>query len=388
MKTALPMYASLKNAFLFLALAGLLTACNSAAQKDGLAAKRTALAEKRQTLKELRTEIQALQKEIERLDTAAQPSKVIPVKVNAVQPRRFEHFVNLTGQVKSEENVLLSAESSGRVVAIPVAEGEIVRKGQVIVELNNDALRNQLQEAKAALELAKTTFQRRASLWKDSIGSEIQYLQAKTNYESAQNRLEQLRARYQNTFIKAPVAGKVDNNQVNVGEFVAMGQPVVRIIDLANLYVEAELSEDYLKDVQQGDTVAVEIPTLDITQHQPVSFVSQYINPENRSFMVRIDLDTDNPHLMPNLLAHIKLRDYVNPQALIVPAMAVQRDLKGAYLFTVQQRDGKPVAQKVYVERGGSYGTSTEIISGLKPGAKVVTAGFNQLSNGDPVSLP
>ncbi|MDR9373490.1 MAG: efflux RND transporter periplasmic adaptor subunit [Schleiferiaceae bacterium] len=382
------LYAPFPKALLLLALTGFLGACNSAGQNDGLSAKKETLAEKEQTLKDLKKEISDLRADIKRLDTVARQQKVIPVQTKTVRPQPFDHFVKLTGTIKSEENVLLSAESTGRVEAIPAEEGQMVQKGDVLVQLKNDALRNQLQEAQAAFELAKTTYERRASLWKDSIGSEIQYLQSKTNYQSAQSRLEQLRSRYGNTFIKAPVTGKVDNIQVNVGEFLAMGQPVVRVIDLAHLYVEAELSEGYLEDVDVGDTVAVSVPALGITQRQPVTFVSQYINPANRSFMVRVNLATNSQRLKPNLLAQMKVRDYRNPQALVVPAMAVQRDLKGPYLFAVQQRDGKPVAEKVYVERGRSFGNKSEILSGLKPGTQVVSSGFNQLSNGDLVALP
>lgn len=359
----------------------------SACQPEGLAGKKLKLNQKEKELEALKEEIRQLETEIAQLDTTQQGEiKRVPVKVKEMSREVFRHYVEITGLVNSEENVLLSAEASGRVEAILVEEGDLVKKGQLLVRLNDDAIKQQLEEARAAYELSETTYQRRKALWeKDSIGSEIEYLNAQTNFKAAKNRLGQAEARYENTRLKAPVNGRVDNITVNEGEYVGMGTPIVRVVDMTSLEVEAELSENYLKSIDKGDSVIVRIPALDIKQTQAVTFAGQYINPDNRSFTVKVALDNADEMLKPNLLADLSFLDYQNPEALVVPAIAVKQDLKGQFVYVVVDKEGGPQTEKRYVERGRSFRDQTEILSGLEPGDQVVTAGFNEVSPGEEV---
>ena len=373
-----------KSALLF----GLLLAaasCNKEAKT--IEAKRALIEEKKEKITNLNIEIDSLKTQIAAMDTSAVKEEITPVKTKVLQPETFRHFVEITGTVASKQNLLLSAEVPGQIEEIKVKEGDRVRKGDVLIRQDNDAIKNQLDEAEAAYELAKTTFERRQKLWDQKIGSEIEFLQAKTNYKSAKKRLEQLRANYSNTFIKSPINGEVDVISVNEGEFAGAGTPVVRVVNLENPEIEAELSERYLPYIEKGDTVLVKIPALDQKQEVPVSFISQYINPENRSFMIKVDLENPDGKVLPNILANMVIQDYEAQNALVVPSFAIQKDLEGDYVYVVQKgKDGKPVAAKKYIETGRSSAGSTEITKGLKKGDEVVTSGFEQLNEGKAVS--
>ena len=375
------------NKSLVFALSILAASCT---MKDAgsLEEKKSKLAEKEEALAELQEEITSLKEEISELDTTTEETAII-TRVEAVDLKKgqFNHFVQLTGSVTSKENIMISAEASGRITSIPAKEGQTVKKGQVLMRIENETVANQLAEAKAAFDLAKATFEKRKNLWDQSIGSEIEYLQAKTNYESARSRLAQIRTQFENTIIKSPIKGSVDEINVNEGEFVNMGMPIVRVVDLDNVEIEAELSEEYLVSVHKGDTVTVKIPALGISMKTPISFVSQVINPNNRSFKIKVNLDNSKGVIKPNVLANIQIRDYKNQDALIVPSNIITKDLKGDFVYAVAQEGGDHIAKKKYVVKGRSSGSETEILEGLSEGDKIITAGYNQVNNGETVSI-
>lgn len=363
----------------------------SCSMKDAgsLEEKKAKLTEKEKELAELETEINTLKEEISELDTAGAKNNAIITKVEVAELKKgqFNHFVELTGTVTSKQNIMISAEAGGRVLSVPAKEGQKVSKDQVLVRLENEAVANQLSEAQAAYDLADATYKKRKNLWDQNIGSEIEYLQAKTNYESTRSRLAQVRTQYDNTIIKSPIRGSVDDIQVNEGEFVNMGMPVVRVVDLENVEIEADLSEEYLTAVHKGDTVTVKIPALGISMRTPISFVSQVINPNNRSFKVKVNLDNRKGIIKPNVLANIQIRDYKSEDALIVPSNIITKDLKGDFVFVVEKNGDATTAVKKYITKGRASGAETEILSGLEDGDKIITAGYNQVNNGEAVSL-
>ncbi len=374
-----------KVIYIFTAIS-LFAACN---QEPSLEDLKGELSTAQEEMGTLQVTIDSLEKKIAKLDTnrVAEPVKLVPVQVSTIAKQNFEHFVKVSGLVSSKQNVMLSAEGNGRVISIDAQEGDRVRAGQVIIRLENDFISSQLAEAKAAYKLAKTTFERRARLWKDSIGSEIEYLNAETNFLSSKDRLAQVEAQLENSKIIAPVSGVVDNINVNKGEFVGVGTPVVRIVDLYNLEVETDLSENYLKSIKKGDPVQVNIPALGLNQEEKIIFTSQYIKPENRSFTVKVALDNKNQMIKPNLLAELTFKDYQNDSAFVVPSIAVKKDLKGNYVYTVISDAKGNVVKKRYITTGYSFSDKSEITSGLSAGEQVIIAGFNEVSEGQEVSV-
>jgi len=376
----------MKKAIYIILAISLFAACNQEPKLEDLKGELSTAQEEMGTLQ---IAIDSLEMKIAKLDTnrVAEPVKLVPVKVRAIARENFEHFVKVSGLVSSKQDVMLSAEGNGRVISIDAKEGERVRAGQVIIRLENDIITSQLAEVKAGYKLAKTTFERRARLWKDSIGSEIEYLNAETNFISSKDRLAQAQAQLENSMIIAPVSGVVDNIKVNKGEFVGMGTPVVRIVDLDNLEIETDLSENYLRAIKKGDRVRVDIPALGLNQEEKIIFTSQYIKPENRSFTVKVALDNQNELIKPNLLAELTFRDYYNDSAYVVPAIAVKKDLKGNYVYTVVSDANGNVVKKRYITTGYSFSDKSEITSGLTKGEQVIVAGFNEVSEGQEVSV-
>ena len=374
-----------KVIYIFTAIS-LFAACN---QEPSLEDLKGELSAAQSEMGALQVAIDSLEKKIARLDTnrVAEPVKLVPVQVRAIATQNFEHFVKVSGLVSSKQNVMLSAEGNGRVISIDAKEGDRVSAGQVIIRLENDFISSQLAEAKAGYKLAKTTFERRARLWKDSIGSEIEYLNAETNFLSSKDRLAQVEAQLENSKIIAPVSGVVDNITVNKGEFVGVGTPVVRIVDLNNLEVETDLSENYLKAIKKGDPVQVSIPALGLNQEEKIIFTSQFIKPENRSFTVKVALDNKNAMIKPNLLAELTFKDYQNDSAFVVPSIAVKKDLKGNYVYTVVSDAKGNVVKKRYITTGYSFSDKSEITTGLSTGEQVIIAGFNEVSEGQEVSV-
>lgn len=366
----------------------ILGAMASCQQPDDLATKKALLDEKQGELSALKAEIIQLKEEIAELDTTKTQERNTRVKVQELRVGNFEHFVEITGTVTSEENIMISSEANGRITAINVKEGQRVNKGQLLVTIDNETERRQLEEAQAVYDLAETTYQKRKNLWDQSIGSEINYLQAKNNYETAKSRLEQTRKRYQNTLITSPITGTVDVIEVNLGETVGMGTPVIRVVDVDDVEIEAELSENYLASVKKGDSVKVNIPALGYSMMSKVTFVSQVINPNNRSFMIKVDVNNDKGLIKPNILANLMIRDYENDSAMVVPSNIVGKDLRGDFVFVaVKDEAGVDRAEKKYVNRGISFGERTEIKEGLEPGDRVITAGFDEVNQTEAITI-
>lgn len=368
-------------------LSMLAVAC-SMQPSDDLEAKKAELSEKQDALATLEGEIEALEEEIASLDTSSSVDDAgTRVEVVGLKKGVFNHYVELTGTVTSKQNIMISAEAGGRIEAIPAKEGQKVSKGQVLVRIENEAVTNQLSEARAAFDLAETTYKKRKNLWDQNIGSEIEYLQAKSNFESTRSRLAQIQSQYDNTVIKSPINGSVDDIRVNEGEFVNIGMQIVRVVDLENVEIEAELSEEYLTSVEKGDSVKVRIPSLGVKMQASITFVSQVINPDNRSFKIKVNLDNREGRIKPNVLANMQIRDYKHDEAITVPSDIISKDLKGDFVYGIEQKDGKTVATKKYIKKGRSSGPSTEILEGLNAGDKIIVAGYNQVNNGETVSV-
>ena len=349
--------------------------------------KKSLLTQKEADLATLQGEIETLKADISELDTTQEVEVATRINVEEPKEQSFSHYVELTGTVTSKENIMISAEAGGRIVSIPAEEGQRVTKGQILVRIENEAVTNQLAEAKTAFELAEITYEKRENLWDQNIGSEIEYLQAKSNFESTRSRYGQVKTQFENTMIKAPINGSVDVIQVNKGEFVSVGSPIVRVVDLAKVEIEAELSEQYMSNVHKGDSVKVKIPALGIVLTAPVTFVSQVINPDNRSFKIKVNLDNKEGRIKPNVLANLMIRDYMNEKAIVVPSKVITKDLKGDFVYVASNEGGVLKAEKKYIKKGRSSGAETEIQSGLNEGDKIITDGYNQVNNGENVSV-
>src|SRR6478736_2383014 len=359
-------------------LMALLAACSGkpetkTAQLEGLKKQQTELAKK----------IEALEKEV----AAENPDAVSKVKmkeiaVTALAPRSFDHYVQTQGSIVSIDNIQMSAKSAGVVTYVYAREGEAITQGQILAQIDNSLILRGIDELKANLELANTVFSRQKNLWDQKIGTEIQYLQAKSNKESLERRLATLQEQNEMTKLKSPINGTVETVNIKVGENVAPGVPAFRVINTSDLKAAAKISESYITLIQRGDKVSISFPDLNQTIDARVTFVGRNIDALTRSFPVEVKLPS-SAYLRPNMTAVMRVIFHTEPNALCVPVNVVQ-DINGEKVVYTAENDGKNlVARRKVVEVTGVYGPLAEIKSGLKSGDEVITVGYQGLNDGE-----
>jgi len=325
----------------------------------------------------------AINKKIDRLQQkldkenrakAITTGRKVTVNVMKLKPTVFNHFFNASAEVESVHEAYISPEVSGQIEEILVKEGDHVKKGQLLARLNSDVMQDNIREVKTSLELASYTYHKQKALWKKNIGSELQYLQAKTNYESLQNKLATLQTEYKRSFIKSPIDGYVDAIDAKVGELAVPGQRFCHVVNLKKLYLNAQISESYLPIVHVGDPVEVRFAAFpSIVLHKRIYRIGKVINKQSRTFKLQLKINNPKQLLRPNLLGIIRIKDYTNPHAIVVPSSLIHEDIQGYYLYVVVHRDGMELAEKRYIKPGKTFNNETEVVSGLKAGETIVT---------------
>lgn len=344
-------------------------------------------------LKELKIEknkidaqIAQLEKEIIQSGGVVELENKTYVQVAQIQAQTFNHFIEVKGTVISDNNVLVPAEMGGVVTSIKVKEGQNVTKGQLLATIDDAMIQSQLAPLETQLELVTTVYERQKRLWEKEIGSEVQYLQSKTNKQALEENIKALKVQLSKTKIYSPLNGLVDEIKMKEGEMAAPGKSGIRIVGTGNLKIKANISEKYYGDVKKGDVTHILIPNQNLDFEKPIFAVEQAINAANRTF----GIDIRPPHnikLSPNMLAVVTVNDYTNENAIIVPQNIVQTDNKGSFLFVVEDKDGGKYALKRIVTTGKSYKGKVEILKGLNDGDQLITTGYQNVSNGQKVTL-
>ena len=307
------------------------------------------------------------------------------VTVATIKDTIFNHYLDIQGSVDTKENILIQPEFSGTLTSLTVKAGQRVAKGQILGRVDDAGMSQQLASAENQYSLAKTTFDRQKNLWDKKIGSEIQFLQAQTQMISAQKAVAQIKAQLSKTVIRAPFSGTIDEVFAERGQVVAPSQQgLMRIVNLGNMYVSTSVPESYIGKLKVGDQVDVYLTSLNKTYKGKVRQVGNFINPNNRSFGIEVSLPNPDNLLRPNQVAKLKIVDYVNKNAIVVPTAVIQEDGTGSkYVYIVEGSNGKTgTAKKVIVEVGKSSDNVTEIKSGLSADDIIVTEGVNTISNG------
>lgn len=296
----------------------------------------------------------------------------------------FKHYFEVNGSVEAINAAFISPEINGQVNKIYVTEGQRVTEGQLLIKINSSITESSINEVETSLELAKIVYEKQKQLWDQNIGSELNYLQAKNNKESLESRLETLQAQMDMALIKAPISGIVDEVLVKEGELAIPGMQLIQIVNLDGLYVNADVSESYISKVKKGDIVNLEFPSLpDIKMEVPVFRTGNTVKSANRTFKVQLKINNVDNMIKPNVLAKIKINDYTDEQAIMVPSIIVKEDMQGSYVYTVINDK----ANKVYIETGRSYKGYTQVTKGLSVGDVVIVDGYNQVSDGKLVEI-
>lgn len=340
-------------------------------------------------LTELKTKRVAIQADLSKIDAALatleKKSDEALVETIAVKDTVFNHYVEIQGNVDTKQNVLVQPEMPGALVALNVKAGQTVSTGQVLGRVDDGGMSQQLAQIQTQYELAKTTFERQKRLWEQKIGSEIQYLQAQTQMVSLSKSVNQMKAQIAKTVIRAPFSGVIDEVFVERGQVVsASPQGLMRIVNLSQMYVSTAIPEMYVGKVKVGTLVETDITSIGKTYMGKVRQVAKTINPANRSFGIEVSVPNPENLLRPNQVAKLKIVDYSNKSATVVPTSVIQQDANGTkYVYVVTNASKNAgVAKKTIVKVGQNANNNTEILSGLKTGDVVVSEGANTVSEG------
>lgn len=359
------------------AVAALLAACSAATPDD----KKAQLEKLKTQQAEITKQVQQLEKEIAKENPTEVKVKLKDVAVTEVAPIRFDHYVQTQGSVEAEDNIAVSPKSPGVIVNVYVTEGQQVSKGQTLAQIDNSILAGSIESMKSQLELAKTVFERQENLWNQKIGTEVQYLEAKSRKETLERQLNSLQEQNNALRITSPINGTVDEIMAKIGEAVSPGQPAFRVVNTSDLKLSAKVSEAYSTQIKKGNQVKVSIPELKKDLESTVTFVGKTIDPLSRTFTVEIDLPSQKD-LRPNMTGIVKVIFHTEPAALTIPINVVQ-DINGEKVVFVAEQNGKnTVARKKVVQVEGVYNGQAQV-SGLTAGEKIVTFGYQGLNDGE-----
>lgn len=370
------------NKLIVASLLALMVACAPAGDTDKK--------EKEEELQTYKKELSELKKKIAKLEDELSDGNsdgVVAVVVKPIENQLYEHFVDVTGKVEADKNIVVSPESAGKIVSIDVKEGDRVKKGAVLARLNTEMLERSLDEIKINLQLATTTFERQSNLWKQNIGSEMEYLQAKSQKESLEQKMEGLQAQMDMALLRAPINGIVDNIIQKQGEMASPSAPFARLVNIDQVYITADVSETYLQKVSAGDAVSLEFPVIGKSFNAKVYRTSSVIDPDSRTFRLRINMNNANGEIKPNMLAVLKLRTFAADNALVVPSILVKKDFSGEFVFLAEEVEGKLLAKKRYIETGIKDNNNTLVTKGIKEGEKIIVKGYAQVVDGSAISL-
>jgi membrane fusion protein, multidrug efflux system len=334
----------------------------------------------------LNEEIADLQKSLD-AEGNKNGEKIYVVQAETLKPELFRHYIEVQGMVESDNNIFVPAESSGIVKKIHVKSGDPVKQGQLLAELDGAVYERGIDEVKNGLELANTVYERQKRLWDQKIGSEIQYLQAKNTKESLEKKLATLQEQYNMTKITAPISGHVDEIVIKEGEAAAAGFGAIRIVQLSKSKIKASVSDAYIGQIQKNDTALVQVNSINKTFPTVISSISHAIDPNTRTFLIELSIPKDMEQIKPNMMALIRICNYKNNNAITVPINTVQRTGNKYFLFVVAEKNGKYFAEKRFVEPGKYNKNRIEIVSNLKKDEKVITFGFNNLTEGQEIRI-
>jgi len=360
-----------------------LTSCSNQETEQSIRDQITAY---RKDVNTLNQQIADLEKKLSTMNSIDDNTQKIPVEVITVSYEPFNHYIQVSGSAEAVKEAYISPEVGGQIREIYVKEGDYVGRGQLLARLNTEISESSIADMESALELATVVFEKQERLWEKGIGSEIQYLNAKNNKESLAQKLVTLQAQLDMAMIKSPVSGIVDEIYRKNGELAMPGVQLMQIVNLEEIYINADVSETYLSEVNEGAIVQVEFPVYpDMRIEVPIYRKGNVINPNNRTFTVQLKLKNPDHLLKPNILSIIHINDFSADSALVIPSALVKQDITGSYLYTMEQTEGKWIAKKIYVVPGQSYLDKTMVTTGLKAGQKVIVQGYNQVSDGSEV---
>lgn len=386
----------MKNIFLMLIATIVITSCGEGKKntvKNALASNNLeTIRKKRQELVDeqqvLHDKIMVLDEKISVLDT----TKNVPlITTFRAKTEAFNHVLELQGNVTTKNLMVITPEYNGILTNVYVKEGQKVSKGQTLAKIDDGGLSQQLAQQQIQADLAQTTFERQKRLWDQKIGSEIQFLQAKSTYDGQSKAVAQLQSQISKTLVKAPFSGTIDDVISEQGSVVAAGQSqLMRIVNLDDMYIETEVPERYVNTITKGKNVEVDFPVLGKTMMAKVRQTSSVINPANRTFKAEIAIPNKEKSLKPNLTARLKINDYTNEDALLIPQSIISENAEGEqYVYVVTDKNDKNqgTALRVIIKTGKTQGDQIEVLEGIENNAEIIQEGARSVKDGQTVEV-
>ena len=383
---------SMTRIITLLCLAVVLYTCGSAQETDTPQTSeelQAALKERRDALRELTKEVEDLEERLVEVDPDFAPNATL-VAYETIAPSSFTNFAEVQATVRAAETAMATAEIPGRILRMPFEEGDVIRKGQLVAVLDVEGTETQRAELETAASLSQTVYERQKKLWDQNIGSEIQYLQAKNNYERIQQQIKAIDIQANKANVYAPLSGTVEQVMLRTGESAAPGTPILSIISTNDLQIVADAPEALLTKVKPRQEVRVRVPASDVEFRAPITRIGRSVDPSNRTFEVEVDVPRQYINqLKANLLAEVEVLDYEAADQIIVSQDYILQEVDGQrYVFVAEDgEDGGLVARKTYVATGQSYNNKAIIESGLEVGARIITNGTRGLTDGQPIAL-
>lgn len=370
----------MKNNILISGILILLIACNGGNNKQ------TTLNKLHKEHDKISEEIKKLEDEIAK-EKGVDSTKIVTIESIVVKPQEFCHFIEVQGKVDGEDNCGVSAKTMGVITDIFVKEGDAVKKGQTLAQIDDAVMRQSLNEVQTQLDLATSLYNKQKSLWDQKIGTEVQYLGAKTNKEALERRKATLLDQIDMSKIKSPINGTVEEIPIKVGQSVAPGLPIFRVVNFSRINIFADVAEAYSAKLKKGDDVIIFFPDLQNEVKAKLDFTSRYISPVNRTFSIKIKLEAGAIEYRANMIAVLKVKDYSSPNTIVLPINTVQNESTGKFVYVVNTENGKNTAHKQQIKVGQSYNGNIEILSGLKENDRVITSGYQMIEEGSIVQF-
>ncbi len=343
---------------------------------------------------ELVAKQQEIANQIKQLDDTLKvlsPDRNVPlITTITAKSEKFVHYLEIQGSVETKQNLVIAPEMSGILERVYVKEGDRVRKGQILAKIDDGGMAQQKAQLQIQTDLAKTTYDRQKRLWDQKIGSEIQYLNAKSSYEALQKSVNQINEQLAKTNVKAPFSGVIDDVITEQGNVVATGQSqLMRIVNLSDMYIKTDVPETYITSVTEGKHVEVMFPVLGKTMDAIVRQTGNFINPANRTFSVEIGVPNKDKSIKPNLTARLKINDYTNDKAILIPQSIISENANGdQYVYAIKdKKDDKATAEQVIITTGKTQGDMIEILSGVSDNTELIEEGARSVKNGQPVRI-
>ena len=332
-------------------------------------------------------QLKLLDDEISKLDTI---KKVPLITTFKAKEEVFNHYLELQGNVDTKNLLTITPEYNGILSRIYVKEGQRVYKGQILAKIDDGGLGQQIAQVEIQADLAKTTFERQERLWNQKIGSEIQFLQAKSNYEAQIRAVNQLKEQIAKTTVRAPFSGTIDDVITEQGNVVAAGQtPLMLLVNLNDMYIETDVPESHITSVTKNKNVIVELPVLGKTIITKVRQAGSFINAANRTFKIKVSVPNKDKTIKPNLTAKLKINDYSNPKAILIPQSIISENASGEqYVYVVKDRNGKlGISERVIIKTGKTQGDVIEVLEGVADGAEIIEEGARTVKDGQTVEI-